>query len=131
MENIPEIFKKIKTIAVVGISDKPGRQSGLVASYLQNCGYEVFGVHPTLKEFEGIKIYPTLNDIPKQVDLVDIFLSEENLDSIVTDIIIAKPQYVWFQLDVSSESAAKGIKAANIPLIQGRCIMEEHLRINN
>ncbi|MHC1739418.1 MAG: CoA-binding protein [Ignavibacteriaceae bacterium] len=130
MENLVEIFNNVKTIAVVGISDKPERPGGMIASYLRDCGYEVFGVHPTIREFDGIKVYPSLNDIPVQIDLIDIFLNAENLEAIVTDIIIAKPKYVWFQLNVSSESAAKSIEASNITLVQGRCIMVEHGKFN-
>ncbi|HOJ17239.1 MAG: CoA-binding protein [Ignavibacteriales bacterium] len=129
MSSIKEILKKVKTISVVGISDKPNRPSGDVALYLKEKGYEVFGVHPTLREFEGIKIYPSLNDIPKQIDLIDIFVNEENLLPIVTDIIIAKPAYVWFQYGVKSESASKSILSAGIELVQDRCIMEEHSRL--
>lgn len=126
MDNLAQVFSSIKTIAVVGISDKPERPGGMIASYLKDCGYEVYGVHPKIREFRGIKVYPSLNDIPVQIDLIDIFLNAENLEAIVTDIIIAKPKYVWFQLNVKSESAAKSIESSNITLIQEKCIMVEH-----
>ena len=73
MRTIPEIFKESKTIAVVGISDKPERDSGKIAEFLKKQGYTVYGVHPVLTEYAGIKVFSSLKDIPEKIDIVDVF----------------------------------------------------------
>lgn len=120
------ILKNSKTIAVVGISDKPERDSGRIALFLKEKGYDVVGIHPLLTEVHGIKVYKNLKDIPHKIDLVDIFLSSDKVDGIVDDIISIKPKYCWFQLGVVNNEAVSKLEDAEIPTIQNKCVAIEY-----
>ena len=92
MRTTCEILKESKTIAVIGISNKPDRDSGRIALFLKNKGYTVYGVHPILTEFEGIKIYKKLADIPEEIDIVDVFLNSNSIDKIIPDVLEKNPK---------------------------------------
>lgn len=121
-----EILKNSKTIAVVGISDKPGRDSGRIADFLVGKGYDVVGVHPVLNEVNGIKVYKSLTEIPHQIDLVDVFLSSDKIPSIMEDVLSVKPKYLWLQLGVRNDEAIKPALEAGIKVIQDRCVAIEY-----
>jgi predicted CoA-binding protein len=121
-----KILKESKTVAVVGISDKPERDSGRIALFLKENGYDVVGIHPNLKDVFGIKVYQSLKDIPHKIDLVDIFLSSDKVPSIVDDIIEIQPKYCWFQLGVVNNEAASKLIENGIPTIQNKCVAIEH-----
>ncbi|MCX8057745.1 MAG: CoA-binding protein [Ignavibacteria bacterium] len=126
MNNICEILKNSKTIAVVGISDKPGRDSGLIARFLKSKGYIVYGVNPTIKSFDGIQVYKSLKDIPDQIDIVDIFRRSEFVTEIVKEAIEIKAKVVWMQLGVVNYDAEKLALDAGLKVIMDRCIAIEY-----
>jgi uncharacterized protein len=121
-----KILKESKTVAVVGISDKPERDSGRIALFLKDNGYDVVGIHPFLKEVYGIKVYQNLKDIPFKIDLVDVFLSSDKVPLILNDIIDIKPKYCWLQLGVVHHEAANTLEENGIPTVQNRCVAIEH-----
>ena len=86
MNEMDEIFKKSKTIAVVGLSDKPDRDSFRVAQYLQNQGYQIIPVNPAIREVLGQKSYASLQEIPETIDIVDIFRKAEAIPAAATMI---------------------------------------------
>ena len=120
-----KVLKDTKTIAVVGISDKPYRDSGKIALFLKESGYNAVGVHPSLKTVNGIEVFKTLSEIPHKIDLVDVFLSSDKIDSIMNDVITIKPKYLWLQLGIRNDSAVKPAVDAGIIVIQDRCIAIE------
>lgn len=128
MENICEILKNTKNIAVVGISDKPGRDSGRIAQFLRDSGYNVFGVNPTLSEFDGIQVYKSLKDIPVPIDIVDIFRRSEVVTEIVQEAIEIKAKIVWMQLGVVNYEAEKLARSSGLIVVMNRCIAVEHRR---
>lgn len=128
MENICEILKNTKNIAVVGISDKPGRDSGRIAQFLRDSGYNVFGVNPTLKEFDGIPVYKSLKEIPVPIDIVDIFRRSEFVTEIVQEAIEIKAKIVWMQLGVVNYEAEKLARSSGLIVVMNRCIAVEHRR---
>lgn len=128
MENICEILKRSKNIAVVGISDKPGRDSGWIARLLRDNGYKVFGVNPTLDKFENIPVFKSLKDIPEPIDIVDIFRRPEFVTEIVQEAIQIKAKVVWMQLGVINYEAEKIAKEAGLTVIMNRCIAVEFRR---
>ncbi|MBU0518108.1 CoA-binding protein [bacterium] len=122
---IDEILDKVKTIAVVGISDKASRPSAGVAMTLLNAGYEVCGVNPKLTAAMGINCYPDLKSIPKKIDLVDVFRRPEAIDPIVDAVIDLKIPYLWMQLGVINPDAAHRVADAGIKVIMDRCMAVE------
>lgn len=128
MENICEILKHSKNIAVVGISDKPGRDSGWIARFLSEQGYNVFGVNPVLEKFDGIPIYKSLREIPVPIDIVDIFRRSEFVPDIVKDAIEINAKVVWMQLGVINYEAEKLALNSGLKVVMNRCIAVEYRR---
>ena len=124
---IPDILR-LKTIAVVGLSDKPERPSYDVASYLSAHGYRIIPVNPRIREWKGIKAYPTLSDIPKEekVDVVDIFRKSEDVPPIVDEAIKIGAKAVWMQLGIVNEESAARARAAGLGVVMDRCMKVEH-----
>lgn len=126
MRSVCEILKDSKTIAVVGISDKPERDSGRIALYLKQKGYTVYGVHPVLSEFEGIKIFKSLTEIPDSIDIVDVFINSNLLPQIIPDVLVINPKVLWLQLGIHNNEAIKRVQEKGIQVIQDKCIKIEY-----
>ncbi len=121
-----KILSEIKSIAVVGISDKPERDSGSIAKMLKDKGFTVYGIHPVLKEVFGIPVYSSLAELPEPVDLVDVFLSSDKVPVILPGVNKCKAKYLWLQLGVTSTEAENFCNEKNIGFIQNRCIAVEY-----
>ncbi|NUN08522.1 MAG: CoA-binding protein [Ignavibacteriaceae bacterium] len=126
MQSIETILRSTKTIAVVGISDKPDRDSGRIAVFLRDRGYDVVGVHPILKEVFGIPVYKSLKDIPHSIDLVDVFMGSQKVGSITSDLLVIKPRFVWYQLGIRNDEEASKLEEDGIQVIQDHCIAVEY-----
>ncbi|GAB6283716.1 MAG: CoA-binding protein [Ignavibacterium sp.] len=131
MNDFLKILKEVKTIAVVGISDKPNRPSKDIANFLVDKGYDVVGVHPILKEIDGILVYKSLKDIPHKIDLVDVFLNSERVPSIIPDVLEIKPNYLWLQLGIRNDEAIQPALESGIEVIQDHCIKIEYMKYSN
>ena len=107
MHCIEEQLSKSRTIAVVGLSPNPGRDSHRVAKYLQERGYRVIPVNPMVEQVLGEKSYPDLKSIPEPVDMVDIFRRSEYVSDIVDEAIDIGAKYIWMQDGVVDEGAAE------------------------
>ena len=125
-ENIPQILKESKTIAVVGISNKTHRPSYDVGSYLLRAGYTIIPVNPMLDEVFGLKCYPSLTDIETPVDIVDIFRKPSDVEPIVDDAIKINAKTVWMQLGVINEEAAQKALKAGLNVVMNHCLKVEH-----
>jgi uncharacterized protein len=119
--NIPQILEETKTIAVVGISDNPSRASYSVSKKLLAHGYTVVPVNPVLEEWNGMKVYPDLESIPGDIDMVDIFRRSEFVSEIVDEAIAKKVKTVWMQLGVIDEASAQRAEAAGLNVVMDRC----------
>lgn len=128
-KEIETIFNEIKTIAIVGLSPKVDRDSNRVGKYLQSQGYKIIPVNPTQNQILGEKSYPSLLDIPQQIDAVDIFRKSEAVPEIVNEAINKGTSVIWMQLGVVNNEAAKDACEANIKVVMNKCMMREHLRI--
>ncbi|HEV2294419.1 MAG TPA: CoA-binding protein [Tepidisphaeraceae bacterium] len=113
-------------IAVVGLSDDPGRPSFQIASYLRGEGYEIVPVNPTHAAVMGLKSYPTLQDVPGQVDVVNVFRRPAFCADITRDAIAIGAKGVWLQSGIRDDEAKEIAAAAGIDFVQDRCIMIEH-----
>ncbi len=114
---IDEILQNSKTIAVVGLSDNPARDSHRVSSYLQSQGYRIVPVNPTIEEALGEKSYPDLTSVPEPIDLVDIFRRSELVPPVVDEAIEIGVKYIWMQDGVINPDAAAKAEAAGIPVV--------------
>ena len=104
---IHELLSRIKTIAVVGLSDSPLRPSHGVSAYMQSHGYRIVPVNPHITEALGESSYPSLADVPEKIDLVDVFRRPEYVDEIVQQAIQLKIPAIWLQEGVINEGAAE------------------------
>jgi predicted CoA-binding protein len=133
---IDEILRKAKTIAVVGMSDKPWRASHNIGRYLAEHGYRVFPVNPTLTEALGGPCYADLDaadaaareQTGKGVDLVDGFRASENVPPIVDEVIRLRIPYLWLQDEVIHDEAIARARAAGVRCVQNDCIYREHAK---
>lgn len=130
-EEIKAILKQAKTVAVVGLSDNPDRESYQVAAYLKAQGYRIIPVNPNIQEVLGERAYPTLLDIPKDinVDVVDIFRRPEFIPEIVEQAIARGAKAVWMQKGLAHNAAADKARAAGLSVVMDRCMMVEHRRL--
>jgi len=130
MANIEKILKKAKTIAVVGLSPKLGRASGMVAQYLLNRGYRVIPVNPMYEEIMGLKCYQSLTDIPGeiQIDIVDVFRKGQDTPPIALEAVKIGASCLWLQLGILSEDSKKIANDGGLAFVQDHCIKVEHQR---
>lgn len=131
-DKIPQILNSSKTVAVVGISDKPERDSYRVAKYLLSAGYDVLPVNPVIDSWEGISSYKSLSDIPseKKVDIVDVFRKPEAALPVVEEAVKISPAVVWLQEGVVNTDAADLARKKGSLVVMDRCIMKEHKKFN-
>jgi uncharacterized protein len=125
---VAEILNSSKTIAVVGLSNRPMRPSHGVAQYLQSVGYRVVPVNPNEKEVLGEKSYARLEDVPERIDIVDIFRRSEFVPEIVESAIRIGARGVWMQEGVVHAEAAEGARRAGLFVAMDKCILKEHQR---
>ncbi|NKB50036.1 MAG: CoA-binding protein [Alphaproteobacteria bacterium] len=123
-EVLRTLFDDIRTVALVGASPRGERRaSWRVMRFLQNQGYKVYPVNPDAvgQEIHGEKVYAALQDLPEKVDLVDIFRRSSKVAPVVDDAIAIGAPYIWMQLDVIDEDAARKAEAAGGTVIMDRC----------
>jgi predicted CoA-binding protein len=128
-EDLRELLSNFKTIAVVGLSPKPDRDSYRVAAYLQQHGYRVLPVRPAQSEILGEKAYASLDDISGPVDIVDVFRSSEQVLPHAREALRLKPKVFWMQEGIENQAAAELLTAAGIDVVMNRCIKREHARL--
>jgi predicted CoA-binding protein len=130
---IAELLKRTRRVAVLGIKTEAqaGQPSFDVPKYLVEAGLEVVPVpvyYPEVKEILGKKVYRRLQDIPGDIDLVDVFRRPTDLEQHLEDILAKKPKAVWFQLGIRNDAVAEKLAAAGIDVVQDKCLMVEHRR---
>jgi predicted CoA-binding protein len=126
---VKELLETSQTIAVVGLSANPVRPSYRVARYLQEHGYRIIPVNPTITEVLGEKAYPGLRDIPEAVDIVDVFRNSPDVPPIAEDAIAIKAKGLWMQEGIIHKKAAEMAESAGIKVVMDSCIMVEHARL--
>ncbi len=123
-----QILEKCKNIAMVGLSSNPFRPSHFAAIYLLAEGYNVIPVNPREKQVLGHICYPSLKEIPGQVEVVDIFREPSAVPAVVEDAIAIGANVVWMQLGVIHEAAAERARQAGLQVVMDRCMKIEHAR---
>lgn len=122
-QDIASVLKQVKTIALVGASDNPGRPSYGVMAYLQAQGYQVTPISPKLagQTLLGQKVYAKLEDIPYPIDMVDVFRNAEAAYGVAQEAIAIGAKVLWLQIGVISEQAAVLAGDAGLKVIMDRC----------
>ena len=128
-EEIKAILQRYKTVAVVGLSPKPQRDSHKVAKYLKENYYRIVPVNPGQKEILGEKCYPNLKAIPFPIDIVDIFRKPEAIPPVVKDSIEIGAKVVWMQLGLAHNQAADKARKAGLQVVMNKCIKIEHINV--
>ncbi len=127
------ILRAVKSIAIVGASNNPARPSYIVFKYLLERGFDVIPVNPRLtgQEILGAKAYAKLADIPRPIDMVEIFRNSADAGG-VTDEALALdplPKVIWMQLSVRNDEAARRAEARGVPVVMNRCPKIEYGRL--
>lgn len=128
-DDLREILRSARVIAVVGHSDKPERPSYQIAAMLRREGYRVYPVNPTVTDIGGQPCYPNLAAVPEPIDIVDVFRRSEYLEGVVDEAIAVGAKVVWAQLGVADEEAARKGEAAGLKVVMDRCIKVEYHRL--
>jgi uncharacterized protein len=128
-DEIRDIYRTAKTVAVVGISDNPERPSLGVATFLQQHGYRIVPVNPALSEALGERSFASLRDVDVPVDVVDIFRRSDAVPPIVEDAIAIGAKVVWMQEGVENAEAADRARAAGLQVVMDRCMKKEYRRL--
>lgn len=124
-----DILLSAKTIASVGLSSNPGKESYGIVQYLHSQGYRVIPVNPTADEILGEKAYPDLESVPEEIDVVQVFRRPEDVPPVVDSAIKAGAKAVWMQEGIVHEEAAQKARDAGIQVVMDACMRVTHRRL--
>jgi hypothetical protein len=128
-QTLKDILLSAKTIASVGLSSNPGKESYWIVRYLQEHGYHIIPVNPTTAEILGEKAYPDLESVPQKVDVVQVFRKSEDVPPVVDSAIKAGAKVVWMQEGIVNEEAAQKARAAGLQVVMDACMRATHRRL--
>jgi len=127
---IREVLQHAHTVAIVGLSDNPERDSHAVAGFLQRNGYHIIPVNPNLRgPVLGEQPCASLHDVAEHVDVVQIFRRPEHVPQVVEDAIAIGADVVWMQVGVVNQAAAHRAQRAGVGVVMDRCMAIEHRRL--
>ena len=123
MINTKEILKKYKNIALVGASKDLSKTSTIVMRYLQNYGYKVYPVNPSIKgeEILGETVFGKLSEIDGPIDIIDVFRPSEEAVEIANEAIKTNAKVLWLQLNIKSPEAKKIVEENSMIYIEDKC----------
>jgi predicted CoA-binding protein len=121
-----EILQEAKTIAVVGLSNKPDRTSYMIAEALQRAGYKIIPVNPSIDEVLGEKAVASLTDIKEHVDIVNVFRRSEQVMPVAEEAVQIKAGTFWLQQGIYNEEAAQLAQENGLNVVMDRCIKVDH-----
>lgn len=125
---VDKVLGYARRIAVVGLSDRPDRASLGVASYLLDHGYDIIPVNPTIDEVLGLRAYPSLADVPGEIDLVDVFRRPEHLVDVARQAADVGVRALWLQLGLRSGEARSVAEEAHMDFVEDACLKVEVAR---
>ena len=128
-EEIKALLQRVKSIAVVGFSPKPGRASHGGARQMQRFGFRIIPVRPGISEGLGEKAYPDLASVPERVDLANVFRSGKYVPEVVDQCLRLGIKNLWLQEGAEDEVSAERARAAGMTVVMGRCIMRDYTRL--
>jgi uncharacterized protein len=130
-DDLRRILEETKTIAVVGLSPKPHRDSYAVARYLQAHGYRIIPVNPKGVDVLDERCYPSLAEIPPdiEIDLVDVFRRAEETPPVARAAVERGAKVLWLQLGIVNDEAREIAESAGLQVVMGACMKIEHQRL--
>lgn len=134
-DDILRVLDDTRHIAVIGMSDTPGRASRGVAHYLARAGFSVVGINPGLagQNLDGIEIYGSLADVPGNIDVVDVFRRENAIPGVTDEVLRLANELgihtLWLQLGLVDEASAERARAGGLTVVMDRCLKIEHARL--
>ena len=133
MEIIKEVLKKYKNIALVGASKDLTKTSSVVMKYLQDYGFKVYPVNPSMKgeSILGEKVFGNIKEIDGPVEIVDIFRPSNEIAEIAKDAVKVNAKVLWLQLDIRNEEAKKIVETNDIIYIDNKCTKIEYEKYFN
>ncbi len=120
------IVKEARTVAVVGLSNDPEKASNEVGAYLMEQGYRIIPVNPKEDEVLGERAYDTVDEIPEQVDVVDVFLPPEKTPDIAEDAVRAGAKTLWLQEGIENAEARRIAEEGGLAYVENRCMRKTH-----
>lgn len=130
-ESLRRLLTETRVIAVVGAKDAPGQAVDRVGRYLIKAGYDVIPVHPVRKNVWGLTTYASLADIPRPVDLVDVFRAPQYCPDHAREVLAMspRPKVFWMQLGISSREASDLLAEQGVIVVEDACLMVDHARV--
>jgi predicted CoA-binding protein len=128
-EMMKDILLSSKTIASVGLSSNPGKESYGIVQYLKSQGYRVIPVNPTVEEILGEKSYPDLESVPEKIDVVQVFRKPEDVPPVVESAIKVGAKTVWMQEGIVNQEAAEAAREAGLQVVMDACMRATHRRL--
>ena len=134
-EEIRSILENYRTIAVVGLSTNPTKDSHRVAKYLKTEGYRIIPINPFAEVILGEECYKSLLDVPEIIEIVDIFRPAKDVPPIVNQAIelrkkLGNPRVIWMQLGIVNEKATRRARNVGLTVVMDRCTITEHKRLS-
>ncbi len=123
------LLQQVKTIAVVGLSPKPGRPSHTVARAMQGFGFRIVPVRPAVDSVLGEKAYASLAEVPHKIDLVDVFRAAEHIPAVVDECLALHLPAIWIQEGIVHEAAAEKARAAGMTVVMDRCLYKDYIAL--
>ncbi len=127
-DEIKQIFS-LKNVAVIGMSKNQEKAAHFVPKYLSQNGYNIMPVNPTADEILDKKCYPSVEDIPEPIDIVDVFRPSDQVLPVVQQAIKMKPKVIWLQEGIHNAEAEELARKEGIKVIFNRCMLAEHQRL--
>ncbi|NOY53277.1 MAG: CoA-binding protein [Deltaproteobacteria bacterium] len=127
-DRICNLLQRYRTVAVVGLSPKPERDSHRVARYLQEQGFRIIPVNPGQRKILGEICYPSLSSIPEPLEIVDVFRRSDAILPIAEEAVQSGARVFWMQLGIRNDEAMKRLNEAGVEVVMGRCIKIEYMR---
>jgi predicted CoA-binding protein len=130
-EELRELLRTARVIAVVGLSPNPDRPSNQVAWYLHHQGYELYGVNPVCGQGEvfGVPVVESLDQVPRPIDVVDVFRRAGHTPQVAREAVTVGARALWLQLGISSPAARAIAEQGGLAYVEDRCMKVEHARL--
>ena len=126
---LKQLLDSTRTVAVVGISKNWNRPSNFVAKYLKEHGYIIIPINPKYEEVLGMKCYPSLSEVPLEIDLVNCFRKPNELNNTLVELLDRRIKKLWLQIGVINSEIKEFAERQGVSVVMDRCIKIEHARL--